>query len=279
MAGLSCDERRWCGWSDLNRHSQREPDFESGASTNSTTPAQGNSLGGKCEDNINIFKIINYFIYLNFVYTLLMTEIRNLSALLEDFINQINDNQISINMILKAFHERGFGILLFIFAVPMALPIPVPPGINILLATPLLILTAQQALGRHIIWMPEKIRKKEISGKKLKSVFDAVIPWIKKIELLIKPRIEFITYGIFSNIIGILGFIMAVSVCIPIPLSNTVPSFGIALMAIGTLTRDGLAVIAGAMVGIIWISGMIYIALFVGKEGYDMFEVWIKSLL
>ena len=30
---------KWCRWSDSNRHFQRKPDFESGASTNSTTPA------------------------------------------------------------------------------------------------------------------------------------------------------------------------------------------------------------------------------------------------
>ena len=29
----------WCGWGDLNSHSLTEPDFESGASTSSATPA------------------------------------------------------------------------------------------------------------------------------------------------------------------------------------------------------------------------------------------------
>jgi hypothetical protein len=56
---------------------------------------------------------------------------------------------------------------------------------------------------------------------------------------------------------------MALMVCVPLPLTNTVPSLGIACMAIGVVMRDGLAVIAGAIIGLVWI----FLLLTLGEAG------------
>lgn len=205
--------------------------------------------------------------------------VRSLSEVLSDFIETLETEKVSMNDILEAFHERGFGIIWLIFAAPMALPIPVPPGINVLLATPLLLISVQMMLRRHTLWMPEKIRMREFNSSKLKSTLKAVIPWLRKIEVLVKPRLEFMTQGPVSSIAGLLGIFMALAVCVPVPLSNTVPSFGIALMAIGILNRDGLAVIFGMVAGTAWVVGMTWVALFLGMEGFEMVKDFIKSLL
>lgn len=207
------------------------------------------------------------------------SEPRTISALLMDVQASLKTDKIQFSQLLGAFHERGFGFFLLIFALPMALPLPVPPGINILLATPLLILTMQQALGRHTIWMPKGISSKNLSKDKLNRMINGALPWAKRLEMLIKPRLGFITQGIFSNIIGFLGLIMALSVCVPFPLTNTVPSLGIALMAAGVLMRDGLAVLAGAIIGTLWVAMLVAIVLFLGAEGIDTFKELIKSFI
>ena len=189
-----------------------------------------------------------------------MSEIRSLSLVLSDFHKTLVKKQgddmhrVQINDILDAFHERGFGMVLFFFALPMALPLPVPPGINILLATPLILLTAQQMLGFREVWMPQKMRNKTFTTATLITLLDKAIPFVKKIELLAQPRLGFLTQGVISNLIGLCGLIMALTICIPLPLTNTVPSLGIACMAIGVLMRDGLAVMVGALIGLMWIT-------------------------
>ncbi|GJL84439.1 MAG: hypothetical protein DHS20C02_02140 [Micavibrio sp.] len=205
--------------------------------------------------------------------------IRSISDVFTDFQAGLSGSDVSIANILDALHERGFGFLLLIFAAPMALPIPVPPGINILLASPLIILTAQQAIGRRTIWMPEAIKKKNLSREKFDSTLNAVIPWMKKLEVVFRPRFSFATQGIFSNIIGLMGLIMALTVCIPLPLTNTVPSLGIALMAIGVIMRDGVAVLGGAIIGTLWVCMLAYAVLFFGAEGIDMVKDTIKSFM
>lgn len=204
--------------------------------------------------------------------------IRSISELLEDLDHQFTGEFVTLDEVLNGFHERGFGFFLFIFALPAALPLP-GLGINLVVAVPLLLLTAQQALGRKTIWIPAGMRKKNIERTKLSGMIDSALPFTQKIELLIRPRLGFVTQGVFSNLIGFLGFIMALSVCLPVPLTNTVPSFGIALMAIGVIMRDGLSVIAGALIGTAWVAMLIFIIIFLGAEGLDALKETIKGFL
>ena len=152
-------------------------------------------------------------------------------------------------------------------------------GVGTVLGIPLVFLTAQQAIGRHTIWFPQKFRQKSMKRENVISLIEKALPWTQRIEKFIKPRLEFVTHGVFSRMIGICGFAMALSVCVPLPLTNTVPSFGIALMAIGILMRDGLAVLAGAAIGMLWIFALYGILLFVGLEGIDLIKDTIKGLL
>lgn len=204
--------------------------------------------------------------------------IRTLSDLLNDIKEHLKTEKTSLGLLLEAFHERGFGFFLFLFALPAALPIPAF-GINTIIALPLLLLTAQQALGHHTIWVPKKLKNKEINSQKVEGFIDAAQPWLKRLEIFTKPRLEFITQGIFSNLIGVAGFIMALAVSIPLPLTNTVPSFGIATMAIGVLMRDGLAVIAGMIIGALWIILLVGFIVIYGPDGFILMKDFIKGLL
>ena len=205
--------------------------------------------------------------------------IRSLSQLIDEYCQTIHKPQTSIADILEAFHERGLGMVLILFATPMALPIPVPPGINVLLATPLIFLTLQQAMGAHTVWLPEKIKRKEMDSGKLKGMLQKILPFLRKIEFFLRPRLSWITNDGISRLMGVLGFIMALTVCIPLPLTNTVPSFGIALMAIGFMTRDGLAVLGGALIGTAWVAMLATAVLIFGPEAFDIIKDFIKSFL
>lgn len=204
---------------------------------------------------------------------------RSISGVFTDLQNGFADRDVSIGDLLLALHERGFGFVLLIFAAPMALPIPVPPGINIILATPLILLTAQQAIGRHTIWLPESMKRKTLSRDTFNKFCGTCIAWLQKLEIISKPRLGFITQGLCSNLIGVLGFVMALTVCIPLPLTNTVPSLGIALMAVGVIMRDGLAVLVGAIVGSLWIAMLTAAVILFGTEGIDIIKDAIKSVL
>lgn len=202
---------------------------------------------------------------------------RTLSEVLADAAAQFSNDEtrVSVGEITQIFHERGIGFMLLIFAVPMALPLPVPPGINILLALPLVFLTSQLALGRHTPWMPGFVSKKTFKSSLLRMIFEKTIPWARRLECIIKPRLELLTGPTSGKVVGGLGLIMALAVCIPIPLSNTVPSFGIAVMAVGLIMRDGLAVIAGALIGTLWVCALG----FLGQKGIELVVDMVKGFI
>lgn len=208
-----------------------------------------------------------------------MTETpRFISEVLIELKASLTAEKVCIDDLLKALHERGFGFLIFIFALPAALPLP-GLGVNLIIAMPLVFLTVQQAMGRHTIWIPTWMKSKAINRETFEGIVDKAIPFVEKFEYLVRPRLGFITQGVFSVLIGIFGLLMALSICIPLPLTNTVPAMGIACMAIGVIMRDGLAVIAGAVFGTAWVFMIFFVIIFFGMEGIDLVKETIKGWL
>jgi hypothetical protein len=204
--------------------------------------------------------------------------IRALSDILIDLEPHLTEKETSLHALLEAFHERGFGFFLFLFALPAALPLP-GLGINTIIALPLLILTFQIAIGRHTVWMPEGLRHKGVSSAKVRKFADLALPWLKRAEFFVRPRLGFVTQGVFSILVGITLFIMALSVAVPLPLTNTIPSFGIAVTAIGLMMRDGLAVMAGVLIGMVWVILFYGLLFFLGMEGIALIKETITSFL
>jgi hypothetical protein len=209
---------------------------------------------------------------------MILKSMRTLSQVLLDLQASLPAEKVCTFDIIERLHERGIGFLLFIFALPAALPLP-GLGINLIIALPLLLLTAQQAMGRRAVWVPEKMKYKSISRARFEGMVSGALPFLKFIEKLVKPRLEFITQGVFSHLIGVFGVIMTLAICVPLPLTNTVPAFGIAMMAVGVIMRDGLAVIAGALIGLAWVAMLVFVIVFLGVEGIDMVKEGIKSIL
>lgn len=206
--------------------------------------------------------------------------IRSITELLDDLRRGLPEHAdtLTLSQIVDMFHERGFGFLLFLFALPAALPLP-GLGVNLVVALPLVFLTMQQAAGRRSIWFPRRIDNRTVSRARFVGFIEAAEPLLKRLEALISPRLGWVTQGLFSNVIGACGLLMALSILVPLPLTNTVPAMGIALMALGVLMRDGLAVIAGMGLGLLWIAMLIFVVASLGVEGVDAVKAFIRGLI
>lgn len=205
---------------------------------------------------------------------------RTASQLLRDARDTLPPEAASVTVgdLVAIFHERGFGFLLFLFALPAALPLP-GLGINVVVAAPLLFLTLQQALGRHGIWFPDGVSRRTISRDWLVRFIDLAEPWLRRVEFLIVPRLGFVTQRPFANLIGICGVLMALCILVPLPLTNTVPAVGIAIMALGVLARDGLAVIVGMLTGMLWIALLVLAVSILGVEGIEAIKAVIRGMI
>lgn len=206
-----------------------------------------------------------------------MTVGRKLSQVLEDAKKLLTGEKTSLGDILNLFGDRGTAFILFLVALPAALPVPAI-GIFIIIAPPLLFLTAQQMIGKKVIWLPEEIKEKEFQTASLIRVIDKSLPITRAVEVLLRPRLTSLTNSLATCVIGLMGFIMALSVLVPLPLTNTVPSIGIALMSMGVLMRDGIAVIFGAIIGLGWVLMLTAAAVYFGGEAVEIIKGFFNSL-
>lgn len=151
--------------------------------------------------------------------------------------------RIAVADILTAFGDRAFGALMLVFATPNVLP--TPPGTSTVLAVPLLFITAQLMLGRSVLWLPRLITSRSVARADFARTVDRMVPWLVKVEKLLRPRLPFLIGPVADRLIGAACLLLAIILVLPIPLGNLLPALAIAAFAIGLIERDGIAVSVG----------------------------------
>ncbi|SFU43430.1 Uncharacterized conserved protein [Nitrosomonas eutropha] len=187
---------------------------------------------------------------------------KNTSELLQLIVIQNNNQMISVDQIKHSLDERGFAVLLAIATLPICLPIPAPPGFTTIFAIPLFIFSIQMICGMRAPWIPQWLARKVMRKKVLDKLINGITPWLRKIESHMHPRLTYISVHAWERIIGLFSFIFSISIALPIPLINFLPGWGILIMSLGLLSKDGLTIFAGMIVGTIGVGiALIIVAL------------------
>lgn len=176
---------------------------------------------------------------------------QTICAELHELIDSHPGEQIGVNTLVKSLHEKGFGLIMMILVLPNCIPIPIPPGGSTVFSVPLLFLTIQMVMGRSAPWLPRWLRKKYISQSFMLKLLGIISPYLGKIERLLKPRISFTATRLGERIVGIFWLIFAISIAVPLPMTNFLPGIGILISSLGLIGRDGYVVLFGFIVGTI----------------------------
>lgn len=160
---------------------------------------------------------------------------------------------VSVSDVTRAFGDRAFGALMFVFAAPLALPMP--PGVSAVLGAPLLFITAQWMIGRDHLWLPGVIANRTMSRTDYVALMGKLTPYLAWLERRLRRRMTLLYGPIIDRLTGLFCVILATIVFLPIPFGNMLPSFAIAAFALGLAERDGLAALIG------WASGLVSIGI------------------
>lgn len=176
--------------------------------------------------------------------------------------------------------ERIFGFLFVFLALPSALPLPAP-GYSVPFGFVLFVLAVQLIAGAQRPWMPNRVMNYPIALSKVQGILKAGIPWLEKIELLSRPRLTYICKSLPGRVvIGSAIALMAISMMIPIPGTNTLPAMGIFVTGFGLLDDDGAITLAGLVLCVMGflLSGSILMALwFGGSSLLDVIQNWLAQ--
>jgi hypothetical protein len=184
------------------------------------------------------------------------------------FFEEERSGKITLANILALAGERVFGFLLVILSIPSALPVPAP-GYSIPFGILIFLLSVQLIGGAKKPWFPNSILRKSLKLETAQKMVKAAIPWLKRIEAIARPRFSYICTSLAGRIIiGIMITLMAISMMIPIPGTNTIPAMGIFITAFGLQEDDGLISFVGLLVCVI--GGAVSIGIiFVGVNILD----------
>ena len=180
-----------------------------------------------------------------------MTAFERIDAVLADAEHQ-GQTRLGLGAMAEALQERAFGLMILALALPCCLPfVYLIPQI---VALPMLVLTGQMASGRHAPWLPEKLKTRDFDIAAMRAVVARGKRWFGWAEHIARPRLLMLSGPRASRIVGALMMIPSASILLPIPSTNTVPGIGVAIASIGLIERDGLMILLGLILGLVWVA-------------------------
>jgi hypothetical protein len=170
-----------------------------------------------------------------------------LSAVLTE-IAEYGEPRISVAELMERFGGRALGALLFLFG--LACMLPLPPGATTIFGFPLLLLAPQLVLSGGAPWLPERVKARTISTIDLKKGLPRLIPWLRKVEAVSKPRLVVLFGRTGERAIGFVCTILALVLILPIPLGNILPALAVSALSFSLIQRDGLIALLGYAIAV-----------------------------
>lgn len=171
---------------------------------------------------------------------------------LEAMADQAPETGFSLHDILDRLEERAFGAMLFILALPCAIPFLY--GVPQVVSLPMMALTLQMLAGREEPWLPEKFGKRMINKAGLTRTSRFGRKWFGWLEVISHPRLTFLTGKTMERVVALFLTAFCASILVPLPLTNSTPAIAVAIVSFGLMARDGILVLLGIILGSVWIG-------------------------
>jgi hypothetical protein len=188
----------------------------------------------------------------------------SLSSLLLDTAAQFESERVKVRDITETLGHRSFGFILLMFAIPNSLPIVGIPGVSAITGLPMLLVAVQMMLNHKRVYLPRWIADSSVATSDFRRIIEKVVPWLKRFEKLLRPRIDILTRGHADRWLGAVCALLSFFLILPIPFGNLIPGVGILFIALGLIERDGICVLIGLGLGITsvaYLGGLVWVIL------------------
>lgn len=160
---------------------------------------------------------------------------------------------VSLGDVTRLLGDRGYGLLMFVLALPGAVP-----GVSSIAAIPLALVAVQLAIGLPRPWLPRFLAARSLSRSDFARMVERVEPYLLRTERLLRPRFGLLTGPVGERLMGVMCLALALLLTVPI-LFNLPLIVPIGLMSLALLERDGVfAAIGlasgGLVLGVVWVG-------------------------
>ncbi|MCX8997850.1 exopolysaccharide biosynthesis protein [Rhizobiaceae bacterium BDR2-2] len=189
---------------------------------------------------------------------------RKTSEVLEDILNEIKTDRITLRDLMAMIGEQGLLLLCALLSLPFLFPVSIP-GVSTVFGAGIVLIAIAITINR-LPWLPNFVANRQLDTAKLVPVLNRGINFLRRIDRYLKPRFLYFTTGMVANRLNGLALTFAGALLmLPlsfIPFSNTLPGVAILLLSTGISQRDGLLVACGyVMIGltVIYFGGLAWL--------------------
>jgi hypothetical protein len=169
---------------------------------------------------------------------------------------------MSLGEVVDAFGASALAGLLLVFGLACALPLP--PGATTVFGAPLVLLAPQLMFDQPAPWLPKALRERRIAMPELRRVFERMTPWLKRMEMVSRPRLDFFVGASGRRLIGLICTLFALVLILPIPLGNMLPAATVSVFSLALIQRDGLVALVGYAFGAASVGALMLAANLIG---------------
>jgi hypothetical protein len=160
---------------------------------------------------------------------------------------------IPLGEVIAAAGSRVHGLAILLFALPEALPLPLPSA-SAILGVPLLLVSAHLAVFGERAPLPSWIQTRAIPRSTLAAIARHGCPALEWFEQISRPRWTWLARQ--ERLVGLICFCLSLILFLPFPLMNLPSALSLALLALGTIQRDGFVITLGIVAGLMTIAAL-----------------------
>ena len=156
--------------------------------------------------------------------------------------------RISVATIIGALQDRAYALLVVLLGLPNCLPMP--PPIPLVCGLVLAFVAVQMLAGRATPWLPQALLSKSIGQAELARAVARALPALTRLERISRPRLTMLGGAAAIPVLGLLILVLALGLVVAAPFIGQIPlGLAVCLVGLGLVERDGLFIIAGALIG------------------------------
>ncbi|MGV1914775.1 exopolysaccharide biosynthesis protein [uncultured Agrobacterium sp.] len=158
--------------------------------------------------------------------------------------------RVSLDDLLDRLGDKAIAFVLLVFAIPAIIPTPgIPAGM--IFGTALAILSLQIIFRARRLVLPSILGRLAVSRSIIELTAEKAAPRLEKLERLLKPRGHVLARFAGQTLLGIVIFLMAVIIALPIPFGNMLPGITVLIIALAIAQRDDLALLGGLLMAVV----------------------------
>ncbi len=170
-----------------------------------------------------------------------------LGETLRGLARSITGETVTVRELLSMVGEQGLLLAIMFLTLPFLLPISIP-GVSTVFGLVAILISLGITFNR-VPWLPDRLLDRPLDAIKLARAIENGADRFGRVDRISHPRLTRLIENAAMNRMAGLGLLLgSILLIFPlglVPFSNTLPAWGILLLAAGLLQRDGLLILLG----------------------------------